>query len=59
MVFSNKEYVAVVSAVDVQPDVAPDKVTPILGVERDLERIREEEITLWRQVADYYLCTVG
>ena len=59
VVFSNKEYVAVVSAVDVQPDVAPDKVKPILDVERDLERIREEEITLWRQVADYYLCTVG
>lgn len=59
VVFSNKEYVAVVSAVDVQPEVAPDKVKPILGVERDLERIREEEITLWRQVADYYLCTVG
>ena len=59
VVFSNKEYVAVVSAVDVQPEVAPDKVKPILGVERDLERIREEEIMLWRQVADYYLCTVG
>lgn len=59
VVFSNKEYVAVVSAVDVQPDVIPDKVKPILGVERDLERILAEEIQLWRQVAEYYLCSIG
>ena len=57
--FSNKEYIAVVSGVDVQPEVALDKVKPILGVEKDMERIRTEEIELWRQVADYYLCTVG
>ena len=59
VVFSNKEYVAVVSAVDVQPDVIPDKVKPILGVERDLERILAEEIQLWRHVAEYYLCSIG
>jgi primosomal protein N' (replication factor Y) len=59
VVFSNKEYVAVVSAVDAQPDVSPDKVKPIMSVERDLERIREEEIQLWRQVAEYYLCSIG
>ncbi len=59
VVFSNKEYVAVVSAVDVQSEVVPDKVKPILGVERDLERILTEEILLWRQVAEYYLCSIG
>jgi primosomal protein N' (replication factor Y) len=59
VLFSNKEYVAVVSAVDVQPDVALSKVKPILCVEKDMERVRLEEIELWRQVAEYYLCTVG
>ena len=59
VIFSNKEYIAVVSGIDVQPDVALDKVKPILGVEKDMERIRTEEIELWRQVAEYYLCTVG
>ena len=57
--FSNKEYVAVVSAVDVVPDVALSKIRPVLSVETDMERIRMEEIELWRQVAEYYLCTVG
>ena len=59
VVFSNKEYVAVVSAVDVQPDVALSRIKPVLNVESDLERVRTEEIELWRQVAEYYMCTVG
>lgn len=59
VMFSNKEYVAVVSAVDVQPDVALSKVKPIVCVERDMERVLSGEIELWRQVAEYYLCTVG
>ena len=59
VMFSNKEYVAVVSAVDVHPDVALSKVKPIVCVERDMERVRAEEIELWREVADYYMCTVG
>lgn len=59
VMFSNKEYVAVVSAVGIQPDMATNKVKQIVCVERDLERVRIEEIELWRQVAEYYLCTVG
>lgn len=59
VMFSNKEYVAVVSAVDVQPDVALSKVKPVVCVERDMERVLDEEIELWRQVAEYYMCTVG
>lgn len=59
VLFSNKEYVAVVSAVDVQPDVALSKIKPVVCVERDMERVLDEEIELWRQVAEYYMCTVG
>ena len=52
VMFSNKEYVAVVSAVDIQPDVALSRIKPIIRVEEDMEEVRIEEIALWRQVAE-------
>ena len=57
--FAGKEYIAVVSVVGVQPEIEPKKIMPIISVEREMERAYPEEIMLWRQVADYYLCTVG
>lgn len=36
-----------------------DKVKPILGMAEGLEPVTKEEIELWRQIAEYYLCTVG
>ena len=58
--FSNKEYIAVVSGVDVQPEVALDKVKPILGVEKDMERILTKEIELWKTTREslYSFCRV-
>ena len=59
VIFSGKEYIGVVSAVDAVPQIAPEKIMPVIAIERDMERVRIEEIDLWRQVAEYYLCTVG
>ena len=50
---------AVVSQVDVTPDIAPERIHAIEGLEEGLERITPEEIQLWEFIAEYYLCTVG
>jgi primosomal protein N' (replication factor Y) len=61
--FAGKEYVGVVSAMAseaIQADGTPVKgVKEIEGLAEGLEPVTQEEIQLWRQVADYYLCTVG
>jgi primosomal protein N' (replication factor Y) len=57
--FARKVYTGVVSAVGIEPETELHKIKEILTVERGLERIREEEIALWRRVAEYYMCSVG
>jgi len=59
VLFANKEYLGVVSDTDIVPDIDTGKIRKINSVEREMERILPEEITLWRHVAEYYLCTVG
>lgn len=61
--FAGKEYVGVVSMADAGKQAEEmgivDKVKPILGMDEGLEPVTKEEIELWRQIAEYYLCTVG
>ena len=57
--FANHEYVGVVSGTDIRPDIAKSRIQKILSVETGLERILPEEIALWREVAEYYMCSVG
>lgn len=61
--FAGKEYVGVVSMADAGKQAEEmgivDKVKPILGMAEGLEPVTKEEIELWRQIAEYYLCTVG
>lgn len=57
--FAGRKYTAVISAVDVTPDVDPGRIIPVNAVERHLEPIGEKELALWRFLADYYLCTIG
>lgn len=57
--FAFREYVGVVSAVGMTPDIEPEKIMPVTAVENGLERIAPEEIELWRRVAEYYLCSIG
>lgn len=61
--FAGKEYVGVVSMADAGKQAEEmgivDKVKPFLGMAEGLEPVTKEEIELWRQIAEYYLCTVG
>lgn len=57
--FAHKEYIGTVSRIDITPDIAPEKIQPILTVEKGMEKILDQEIALWRMVAQYYLCSTG
>lgn len=57
--FSGRKYTAVVSETDAVPDVDTSRILPVDTVERHLEPIGENELELWRFMADYYLCTIG
>ena len=61
--FVGKEYVGVVSVENAGKQAEAmgivDKVKPIVGMAEGLEPVTQEEIALWRQIAEYYLCTVG
>lgn len=61
--FAGKEYVGVVSDVDSREKAEAlgitNRVKPIIGEAEGLEPVTKEEIELWRQIAEYYLCTVG
>lgn len=59
VVFAHRHYIAVVSGLDCHPTSSPDKILDIEGVETGLPSIGEREIAFWRQVANYYLCSVG
>ena len=58
VIFAGRRYIAVVSVVDVTPP-QDMKVLAIQAVECEALRIPESDINLWRQVAGYYMCTVG
>lgn len=57
--FSGREYVGVVSAVYIEPSTNPSKIKEIISVVNDLGHISFEELEFWRELAGYYLCTVG
>ena len=57
--FSGKDYVGVICATDINPDTEISRIKPIKAFEEGLGDILPQEIELWRQIADYYLCTVG
>ena len=59
VIFANKKYLAVVSAIDITPNVDTKRVMSILKVEREMRRIKEEEIKLWKNISEYYLCSIG
>lgn len=59
VMFAGREYIGVVSATNIMPDTAPERIKPIISLEKEMESIYPQEIELWRTVAGYYLCTVG
>ena len=54
-----REYIGIVSGTDIKPEIAEDRIKEIIGIEQGLVRISEQEIALWRTVADYYMCSIG
>ena len=57
--FARKPYSAVVSRCPVEPQTRIDKILPLDAPEAGLPAIAEAEIAFWRQLAHYYLCSVG
>lgn len=60
--FAGKEYVGVVTATDASEAAAgidPGRIKPVLECLTELNPISKEELELWMQVSDYYLCTPG
>lgn len=57
--FAFKEYIGVVSAIGITPDIDPKRIQPIICIETGLEHILPEEISLWRKVSEYYMCSIG
>ena len=57
--FAGKEYIGVISGVGITPETAPEKIKEICGFEDGMGRIMPEEIELWKQISEYYLCSVG
>ena len=61
--FAGKEYVGVVSAVDVGRQAEAlgivDRIKPMAGKAEGLAPVSLQEIALGRQSSEYYLCTVG
>ena len=57
--FAGRRTVGVVSETDVTPDIDPSRIQPVLDSASGLEPVSEQEINLWRFIANYYLCTLG
>lgn len=61
VIFAGKEYIGVVEQVlEKAPDGLPEsKIRDIISIESSLARVNEKEIKFWKQIAAYYMCTVG
>ena len=57
--FAGRKEIGVVSETDAVPDVAESKIQPVESIDTGLPPVSEEEIKLWRFIAEYYLCSVG
>ncbi len=57
VVLAHREYVGVVSAVNVVPETAPERIQEAKPT--DLPPVHPLEIAFWRALAGYYLCSVG
>ena len=57
--FAGKKYIGVVSATGIRPEIEHTRIKDVTETATGLERIGMKEIGLWRQVASYYMCSVG
>ncbi|MBQ9399591.1 MAG: hypothetical protein IJU27_02995 [Bacteroidales bacterium] len=56
---AGREYVGVVAATDVKPDIDPRRILPVISKESALEAILPSELEFWDFIASYYMCTPG
>ncbi|MGM9738253.1 MAG: primosomal protein N' [Candidatus Cryptobacteroides sp.] len=56
--FAGRKYIGVVYSSG-NPDIGPERIMPVISVERGLSPVTGNELRLWEFVADYYLCTAG
>ena len=59
VVFAGRTYLGVVSGTDIEPQTDPSKIKEVLSLEERMERIGVQEIRLWREIAEYYMCSIG
>lgn len=59
VVFANKSYSGIIAGCDIRPDTDTARIKDVTYVDRNLSPVTQEEIRLWKMVADYYLCSVG
>lgn len=59
LTFAGKKYVGVVSDAHATSELNPDKILEIDSVNNSLSKISSSEIEFWKEMAGYYLCTVG
>lgn len=58
--FAGRLYLGVVSGVDVTPDdAALSRIREIREIVKEKQAILPTEITFWRKMAEYYMCSVG
>ena len=57
--FAGREYVGVVSQLDVTPDIEARRIQPVLGVEDQLPAVLPSELAFWQFISEYYLCSIG
>lgn len=58
--FAGRMYLGVVSRVDVTPDdAALSRIREIREIVKEKQTILTTEITFWRKMAEYYMCSVG
>ncbi len=57
--FAHKDYVGVIDAVSVTPEMDESRILPVNSIISDIPPVTESELALWHFVADYYLCSLG
>ena len=57
--FAGREYVGTVSAVDIRPEVALEKISPVTSVQTGLPPVSAQEMEFWKFISEYYLCSIG
>ena len=56
--FAGKVYSGVIESEDTAPEISEDRIREINCLE-ELPPVKPEEILFWKNIAEYYMCTVG